>query len=244
MTQQSGPKTSPWWNTPSMSCHLVPLVIPPYYIVYGFQPPVFTIHERAAQVPSAHRSALRCQRVWRKARKELVKSSLVTTKTANRRRVPAPQYKEGDQVWLCTKDLPLRIECRKLAPRFVGPFPISKVVNPVAVRLRLPGSIRVHPTFHVSRVKPLVQSRFTPSSRPPPLARLIDGGPAFTVRRILKSRRWGRGIQYLIDWEGYGPEERSWVPSRHVLDKDLIKDFHLSNPRQPAPGCGPSGAGP
>lgn len=159
---------------------------------------------------------------------------------ADRHRSVAPAYQPGQRVWLCAKDIPLRSLSRKLAPRYIGPYEIAAVISPSAVRLRLPASWRIHPMFHVSQVKPVRSSPLCPPSVPPPPAQLIDGHPAYSVRRIVDVRRHGRGAQYLVDWEGYGPEEHSWVPRSLILDPSLISDFHTSL-RRAQSGWSPGG---
>uniref|UniRef100_A0A9J8CJF5 Chromo domain-containing protein n=1 Tax=Cyprinus carpio carpio TaxID=630221 RepID=A0A9J8CJF5_CYPCA len=183
--------------------------------------------EPDAAVPSALAFVRRCRRTWKKAEKTLARVSRRTKAAADRHRIPAPRYVCGQRVWLSTKDLPLRVASRKLAPRFIGPYQITKVLSPVAVKLKLPPTLgRVHPVFHVSRVKPVFHSHLNSSATNPPPPRLVDGSPVFTVRRLLDVRRRGRGFQYLVDWEGYGPDERSWVPARDILDRSLIEDFY------------------
>ena len=211
----------------------------PFHCAYGYQPPLFPEVEKEVTVPSAHALVRRCRRVWAGARQILLKSAARMKKAADRHRRPAPAYRPGQKVWLSTRDLPLCVASRKLAPRFVGPFPITKVINPVAVRLRLPRSLRVHPTFHVAKVKPVRESRLVPPSKPPPPPRMLDGGLIYDVKKLLAVRKRGRGRQFLVDWKGYGPEHRSWVPASFVVDQSLINDFFRLNPQD----SGPSGVG-
>ncbi len=167
-----------------------------------------------------------CYHYRGKARSALLKSSQLQQQWANRRRRPAPTLRPGQKVWLSSKDLPLKVESHKLAPTFIGPFKVIRKVHPVSYRLLLPKSLRIHPTFHVSRLKPVKYSPLSPATRPPPAPRIIDGQPAYTVWRLLDTRLVQGKRQFLVDWEGFGLEERTWVPARHILDKSLIRDFN------------------
>jgi hypothetical protein len=95
----------------------------------------------------------------------------------------------GDQVLLSSRNTKLEkapAGARKLIPNWLGPFPVVDKVGTVACRLELPASMRVHPVFHVSFLKPFHRDSDEGRERPPPPPVVIDGEEA---ERLLDAER-------------------------------------------------------
>ncbi len=148
----------------------------PFECSVGYQPPIFPSLESEVAVPSAHAFVQRCHRTWTRAREILLQVGSRTKAKADRHQSRPPVYVVGQKVWLSTKNIPLRSVSNKLAPKFIGPFAVTEIISPVAVRLNLPPAYRrIHPAFHVSKIKPVFRSRINPPAPVPP--------PAATRRR-------------------------------------------------------------
>lgn len=113
---------------------------------------------------------------------------------------------ENAKLTVIAKDLPLKTDSKKLSPKFIRPFEVLQIIDPNAGRLRLPPTLRIHPVFNVSAIKHVSSSLLLPLPLPPPPPRVIDDPPAFTIRHLLAL------AMVCNTWEGYGPEERCWVP--------------------------------
>uniref|UniRef100_A0A8C6M299 Integrase catalytic domain-containing protein n=1 Tax=Nothobranchius furzeri TaxID=105023 RepID=A0A8C6M299_NOTFU len=139
----------------------------PFEISLGYHPPLFP-SDSASPITVPH-FLHRARRTWNQTRSALQRTADRNRRIADRHQRLAPAYAIGDLVWLSSCDIQLRDSSRKFSPSYLGPFPIAAVLSPVSVRLTLPPSMKVHPVFHVSLLKPVVSS---PLCLQPPNSRL------------------------------------------------------------------------
>ncbi|CAJ0937392.1 unnamed protein product [Ranitomeya imitator] len=136
----------------------------PFLLNYGQHPrvpvpmPVSSTDSRVADW------AVEARDIWDRTQDAIRASKERMRVSADTHRRPAPVFAPGDLVWLSARNIRLRVESTKFAPRYIGPFKVLEQVNPVVYRLAIPPRLGITDTFHVSLLKPVHLSRFSESS--------------------------------------------------------------------------------
>src|SRR5882724_9630695 len=149
----------------------------------------------------------------------------------------APLYEVRDKVWLNGHNITTTQPTKKLDHKWIGPYPIEKVILRSAYRLKLPSSFsRTHPVFSVTLLRPYnvdtIVERVQCGPPPPPVIK--DVVEEYKVEQILDSRLFRGKLEYLVRWKGYGVEEDEWRPVEDVKgSRRLVAEFHHWNPEAP-----------
>jgi hypothetical protein len=135
---------------------------------------------------------------------------------ANKRRRPL-EFEVGDHVYLRVSPMKgvkrFRVK-GKLAPRYIGPFPILEKCGSVAYKLNLPPSLaEVHNIFHVSQLKKCLKA---PVDVVLPEVTLLEADlsyPEHPINVLDQKHRvtWHKTIKFFkIQWSNHPEEEASW----------------------------------
>jgi hypothetical protein len=131
----------------------------PFKLMYGYEPVVpaiLGVSDAAAKVPAAEDFLQQMAHDLHAAQESMQKAQEQQRRQANRHRRDHV-FTVGDMVMLSTQNLNIfKASGKKVLEKFIGPFAVESVINPVAVKLTLPPQFsRVHPVFHVSLLRPV-----------------------------------------------------------------------------------------
>ena len=116
----------------------------------------------------------------------------------------------------------------------VGPYPISKIISPNAVELKLPASFRIDAPINISCLWPYKPPTIPGQQTTPQPPIDVEGEPEYIVGEILDSRLRCNKLEFLVKWEGYTDENNSWEPEANCRNAPrAIRDFYNKYPNAP-----------
>lgn len=123
---------------------------------------------------------------------------------------------------------------KKLGPKYVGPFPIKRVISPITIELELPKTLRnVHLVFHCTLLKPATTSLLCLAIKPSPNPIMIKGEQHFEIKDSLDSHTHCGKIHYLVAWKDFPSFVTEWVDSQHIRGSKFLRKFHKQYPDKP-----------
>ena len=210
----------------------------PFFMTHGYHQSImdFTVSEEQDSSLSPAKQGRQLVKHWRNSA-DLAKAAMAVVQEAqerhsNTRRLIGDEFRPGDRVWLKLKHVKTTWPIKKL-DWIVLPYRVLACIGTHAVQLDTPSGI--HPVFHVSLVKKAAEdplpSQLTIDNEPgmifdtpeDPSSVAINSDGEYTIERILRHRRQGRGWRLLVKWLGWS--EPTWEPLQQLQETTALDAY-------------------
>ena len=197
----------------------------PFFMTHGYHQSImdFTVSEEHASSLSPAEQRRQLVEHWRNSA-DMTKAAMAVAQKAqerhsNRQCLVGDEFRPGDRVWLKLKHVKTTRPIKKL-DWIALPYRVFTCIRTHAVQLDTPPGI--HPIFHVSLVKKAAEdplpSQLTTDNEPgmifdtpeDPSSVAINSDGEYTIERILRHKRQGRGWCLLVKWLSWA--EPTWEP--------------------------------
>lgn len=204
------------------------------------------------QPPPIHLPYLPCEVTDEQVNKSLLTRELKTQllkfhlSKAQQRVISLANNHRSDRVfsvgdWIYLKVQPYRqvslyfIHFNKLTAKYYGPYQVLQKIGPIAYKLALPSHVTIHPTFHVSLLKPC--HKLPETFNLPPV--LEFSSPYFPNPKAIKDRRMSKKgnkaiTQVLVQWTQLPEDQLTWedlhslqtrFPNFFLEDKEVLEEM-------------------
>lgn len=121
-------------------------------------------------------------------------------------------YRKGDIVMLLRTEVDMNQPLNKIATKYTGPYQVVHKGRNGVIHLMSPSgtmypmNVRAHRLKYVGRHHP-------------------NFNQAYEVEKILNHRGSEANREYLVRWQGYGPESDEWIPEIDFHTHEVIDDY-------------------
>ena len=208
-----------WYNTTFQSA----IRMSPYQAVYDIEPPTIRMYMKGSTAVHSVDEALQTRdNLLRLLRTNLQLAQNRMKQVYDHKRTDR-EFKVGD--WVYLKLQPYRQHSvasrpsHKLAPKFYGPFQITKRIGSVAYQLQLPSHSKLHPVFHVSLLKPQIGSAHSQLTDLPPATfpEVMQWQPEAILDRGIFKKHNKPVTKWLIKWASLPTNDATWEEADDIL---------------------------
>jgi transposase InsO family protein len=151
------------------------------------------------------------------------------------KKVEGPTFKEGEMVYLSTKNITTKRPSHKLDYKYIGPYKIKKRISESNYELDLPPKVRLHKVVHVALLESAADTIQVKIGNEP---EEIDGPEAYEAEAIKDMQKIDNQTMYLIKWKNYPESENTWEPPKHLANAQrLLKNFHQQHQKTKKDRC-------
>jgi hypothetical protein len=202
----------------------------PFELNYGYMPRLVPFPTDDIKYRGVKEFAQRARANLEIAHDAIIEARVTATYQANRKRSEEKPFKIGDLAYLSTANLNLpKRRARKLAPKYIGPFKVTKVISETSdYDLELSPELvarRIHPRFHVSLLRahePNDDAIFPGRES----KRFYDFGmpddDEWLVDEITGHRFIGKSIEFNVRWTA---GDHTWEPYANVKDLEALDHY-------------------
>jgi len=140
--------------------------VSPFFATRGYDPLIAVYPDAEVTDLHAKHFAINFDEVHKFLRSRMQDAQDSMLRNANQGRLESPPFRVGDLVYLRTDHIRMNRTARTLAEKKIGPYPIISQPSAMSFTLRLPGTMRIHPVFHVSQLEPEHPNTFADREQP------------------------------------------------------------------------------